>query len=115
MCKDLTKIVQILYKFCANIAQIFGKYWANIGQILRKYWANITQILGKYCRNIIQIFFGSNRAMKEQTRLNRAKCDLISFSVKFHFIELLTQLKILFLTIFFDQHFLTTFSTTKIV
>ena len=102
-------VLTILSKYCANFVwvnvrilsynvQILCKYCANIVQILCKYCANIAQILCKYCTNIMQIFFESNRAIQEHTRLNRAKCYPLSyfltFSVKFQFIELHTQLKI---------------------
>ena len=95
--KYWTNIVSILFGSLYEYCLIMCKYYANIVQLLCKYCANIVQILRKYCTNIIQIFFESNRAIQEHTRLNRAKCYLPTHwpthFVKIQFIELHTQLK----------------------
>ena len=104
--ESLYEISLRLCKHYAKIVQIFCKYHANIVKIFLKYFSNISQILYKY---IIQIFFGLNRAIQEHTRLNRAKCyplcHFVTFSVKFQFIELLTQLKMRVKNIFLSKTF----------
>ena len=91
MCKDFTKIVQILYKYYANIAQIFGKYCANIGQKL-----------GKYCTNIVQIE-ALGQTLQSQVQSSKSensyKRHLVSELVRFCMLSrVASQLKRVFFT-----------------
>ena len=57
MCVYCINVVEIEFKYEANVIQILCKYCTNVVQILCKYYINIVQILCPFCTYFVQILY----------------------------------------------------------